>query len=140
MHILRPFWKCSWVLWNAVDSKVVRSRDVVFFEEKTIKDIKKPKKQKFSLTPVTFDPFWQQMTHRVEGGYIQHDDDNLGYDGHDVPTKFEPLAVELQPQHVDTRRSTRGRHPFKRYPITKFVLLSDGGEPKDFQEVTSHEK
>ena len=30
-------------LWDPVDRKVFRSRDVVFLEDQTIKDIKKPK-------------------------------------------------------------------------------------------------
>ena len=80
------------------------------------------------------------MTPRVEGGDIQHDDDNVGDDGHDDQPEVEPPVVEPQPLLDDVRRSTRGRHPSMRYTNTEFVLLTDGGKPEDFQEAMSHEK
>ena len=127
-------------LWDPVDRKVLRSRDVVFFEDQTIEDIEKPKQQTSSHTPINFDPVLPQMTPRVEGGDIQDDDDNIGDDGHDDQPEVEPPVVEPQPQPDDVRRSTRGPRPSMRYPTTEFVLLTDGGEPEDFQEAMSHEK
>ena len=57
-------------LWDPVDRKVLRSRDVVFFEDQTIEDIEKPKQQTSSHTPIIFDPVLPQMTPRVEGGDV----------------------------------------------------------------------
>ena len=36
------------------------------------------------------------------------------------------------------RRSTRERCPSTRYPSSEYILLTDEGEPKCFQEVVSH--
>ena len=72
------------------------------------------------------------MTPRVEGGDIQHDDDNIGDDGHDDQPEVEPPVVEPQPQPDDVRRSTRGPRPFTRYPTTEFVLLTDWGRARRF--------
>ena len=72
------------------------------------------------------------MTPRVEGRDIQHDDDNVGNNGHVDQPEVEPPVVEPQPQPIDVRTSTRGLHPSMRYPTSEFVLLTDGGEPTEF--------
>ena len=55
------------------------------------------------------------MIPRVEGRDIQHDDDNVGDDGHYDQSKFEPPIIELKPQPGDMRRSTKEPQPSKRY-------------------------
>nr|DAD22295.1 TPA_asm: hypothetical protein HUJ06_023758 [Nelumbo nucifera] len=45
-------------LWDPVDKKVIRSRDVVFLEDQTIEDIENFEKPKFSVdVPINLDRF-----------------------------------------------------------------------------------
>ena len=43
-------------LWDPINRKIVRSQDVVFFEDETIEDIVKPKKQISAPQVIDMDP------------------------------------------------------------------------------------
>ena len=58
------------------------------------------------------------------------DNDTGGVDqGEQIP------QLEEGPQ---LRRTTRERQPSTRYPSSKYILITDEGEPKIFQEIQSH--
>jgi transposase InsO family protein len=115
-------------LWDPVDKKIIRSRDVVFFEDQTIEDINKHKKEPINEYPVNLDPIPQQATN--DDGEIQ--DNNNGAE-HEVQVPPEPT---VEPQ---LRRSTREHRPSTRYTPHEYVVLTDGGEPECYEEAMEHD-
>ena len=64
----------------------------------------------------------------------------------DYPTidDVEPIEqvdgeLPLSPYEPPWRRSTREHQPSTRYPLNKYVMLIDGGEPETYQEASLHE-
>ena len=60
-------------LWDPVDKKIIRSRDVVFLEDQTLEDIqKKAEKPKSSVDerPVNLDPVPSPVVHDDHGGDV----------------------------------------------------------------------
>ena len=55
-------------LWDLVNKKIVRSRDVVFFEDETIEDIVKPKKPTTTPQVVDMDQIHSPVVHGNHGG------------------------------------------------------------------------
>jgi len=55
-------------LWDPVNKKIVRSRDVVFFKEETIEDIVKPKKPTTTPQVVDMDQIHSPVVHDNHGG------------------------------------------------------------------------
>jgi hypothetical protein len=60
-------------------------------------------------------------------------DDAIDIEG--VEQREQPIPPEMEESQV--RRSTRECHPSTRYPKSEYVLITDDGEPKNFQEVQS---
>ena len=55
-------------LWDLVNKKIVRSRDVVFFEDESIEDIVKPKKPTTTPQDVDIDQIPCLVVHGNHGG------------------------------------------------------------------------
>jgi len=55
-------------LWDPVNKKIVRSQDVVFFEDETIEDIVKPKKPTTTPQVVDMDQIPSPVVHGNHGG------------------------------------------------------------------------
>ena len=55
-------------LWDPINKKIVRSRDVVFFEDETIEDIVKPKKPTTTPQVVDMDQIHSPVVHDNHGG------------------------------------------------------------------------
>nr|XP_040249189.1 uncharacterized protein LOC120966742 [Aegilops tauschii subsp. strangulata] len=55
-------------LWDPVNRKIMRSRDVVFIEDETIKDIGKPEKPMTNTPQVDMDPICPPLIHDNHGG------------------------------------------------------------------------
>ncbi|KAI4352915.1 hypothetical protein L6164_007122 [Bauhinia variegata] len=96
-------------LWDPVNKKIVRSRDVIFFKDQTIEDIEKEDKPK----PIA----------RNDNVYEPELPARNVNDGGDANTNVPPINTEL-------RRSVRQSHPSQKYPPHEYVLLTDGGEPE----------
>ncbi|RDX71970.1 hypothetical protein CR513_48611, partial [Mucuna pruriens] len=137
-------------MYDPVKKKLVRSRDVQFMEDQTIKDIDKVKKstpdKDNSLSEI--DPVRMPVhdldtaDNNVQNGE-QHNyvgDQQLG-DGFDIPldddveeeqemSQDENLgdAPELPP--VQLKRSNRQRQSSTRYTSNEYVTLTDGEEPE----------
>ena len=132
-------------LWDPVNKKIIRSRDVVFFEEQTIEDFDKPEKPK-SINSEQFhsDLTPTPMTYSNDEGDAQGDQQNaidMPPVAHELSDTGEPTEnVDENPSEPEIRRSTRERQPSKRYSPHEYVLLSDGGEPQTYQEVMSDTK
>ena len=62
-------------LWDPVDKKIIRSRDVIFFEDQTIEDIKKKVETKQTEEhPVNLEPVPLPVSQN-EGGALPEDDE-----------------------------------------------------------------
>ena len=111
-------------LWDPVKKKIVRSRDVVFFEDQNIEDTQKPKQpREYPMSTDKDSPPAKQDGR--EAGDAANDQmidgpvDDAANDEEEAPT---------------LRRSTRERRTSKRYPPDEFVTLTEGGEPETYEE------
>ena len=143
----------SYRLWDSEKQKIVRSRDVMFHEHETIKDMEK----NVSGAKLTYEGvvdltpeqnLLERATNEVEmskskpGTELEEpvieeeesgDDSDMG--GVDLGKKIPPLEEEPQ-----LRWTTRERQPSTRYPSSEYILIVDDGEPESFQAVQSHKE
>jgi hypothetical protein len=129
-------------LYDPVEKKLVRSRDVVFMEDQTIHDIEKTEKvvplysdDLIDLDSTSLTDLPAQVEHDVQNDY-------QGPGDTDVPLHDEShdqFPVPEIPPDVPLRRSTRDRHPSTRYSVDEYVLLTDGGEPECYAEAMEDE-
>ncbi|CAH1430673.1 unnamed protein product [Lactuca virosa] len=132
-------------LYDPVLKKLVRSRDVVFVEDQSLKDIEKTKIVPESNDDrVDLDPVPPQHFEPINED-VQNDEQH-GTDDNDVPEQSEldedlhpELPVPDIPPFVPLRRSTRDRHPSTRYSADEYVLVTDGGEPDCYAEAMEYE-
>ncbi|RDX73011.1 hypothetical protein CR513_47433, partial [Mucuna pruriens] len=112
-------------LYDPIEKKLVRSRDMQFMKDQTIEDIDKNSEQ-----------------HNYVG------DQQLG-DGFDVPldaekeqkmSQDENLGDGLKPPLVQLKRSNRERQSSTRYTSDEYVTLTDGEEPECYQEAMESEE
>ena len=113
-------------LWDPATKKVIRSRDVVFFEHQTIEDIDKPEKPKnVTQQRVNFSPNPPTVLGENQGGeaHGNHEDDESSQNvdssvesGESVEQErpVEPVEQE-EPVLPQVRRSERERRPSQRY-------------------------
>ncbi|KAL5863382.1 hypothetical protein ACOSQ3_000896 [Xanthoceras sorbifolium] len=112
-------------LWDPVNKRIIRSRDVVFLEDQTIEDFEKPEKPQSDEIPVNLEPV-SPPTNSDEGGATPDTDDVH-------PPARSPEPEQVQPE-VQLRRSTRERQPSRKYSPNEYVMLTDGGEPESYDE------
>ncbi|KAB5560993.1 hypothetical protein DKX38_005950 [Salix brachista] len=115
-------------LYDPVEKKLVRSRDVVFMEDQTIHDIEKTEKvvPRYSDCLIDLDSsslidLPAQVEHDVQNDFQVPDDT-------DVPLQDEShdqLPVPEIPPDVPPRRSTRDRHPSTRYSVNEYHWIRD---------------
>lgn len=134
-------------LWDPRDRKVVRSRDVVFFEDQTIEDCEKKKANPSPCITVDPTPSLPRVVVPQDHGGDMHDhaNDTLDDDGHngddndDVPVQTEEAQPQSDPSPPpQLRKSTRAIKPSTRFPNNEYVLVTDGGEPETYDEAMSH--
>ncbi|KAF2318212.1 hypothetical protein GH714_003040 [Hevea brasiliensis] len=107
-------------LYDPIEKKLVKSRDVVFFEDQTIEDIKKVESltqnnEKLSvLDPIPL---------RYLPGVIE----NGAQDG--VQDDVQE-SIQVNPP----KRSTRDEQPSTMYSSNQYVLSTNGGKPERFEE------
>ncbi|GKV04185.1 hypothetical protein SLEP1_g16379 [Rubroshorea leprosula] len=134
-------------LWDLQKKKTVRSRYVVFHEHEKINDLKEDKATGSSgegvedltsaKTPsrkITDEEEVQAPEDETEEPTIEEDEASI--DGGNDEQGEQPLPQEEEPQ---LRRSTREHKPSARYPSSDYILITEEGEPKNFQEVQSHQ-
>ncbi|PKI76595.1 hypothetical protein CRG98_002904 [Punica granatum] len=104
--------------WDPDSKKIIRSRNVVFFEDQTIENLQKLEKARVGNPHEISIPVPVDVEHPVE----------------EVP------GSQLQLELADLlRRSDRIRRPSTIYPPHEYVLLTDGGEPECYGEAVAHE-
>ncbi|GJW81938.1 putative RNA-directed DNA polymerase [Tanacetum coccineum] len=135
-------------LYDPVQKKLVRSRDVVFEEDLTLKDVEKAERETIpqhnddliDLDPVPPKHFDSQFGDDIQNDEEQGADD---VDAQEQPNLDEDVHPELpvpdMPPFLPLRRSTRDHHPSTRYSAHEYVLLTDGGEPECYAEAMEDE-
>ncbi|RDY05381.1 hypothetical protein CR513_10796, partial [Mucuna pruriens] len=137
-------------MYDPVEKKLVRRRDVQFMEDQTIEDIDKVKKSTLekdnSLSEI--DPIWMPVHYldtvdnNIQNGE-QHKyiGDQQLEDGFDIPlngdveeeqemSQYENLGDAPEPPPIQLRRSNRKRQSSTRYTSDEYVTLTDGKEPE----------
>nr|GEW49645.1 retrovirus-related Pol polyprotein from transposon TNT 1-94 [Tanacetum cinerariifolium] len=137
----------SSLLYDPVQKRLVRSRDVEYEEDQTLKDVEKAKKEiipQYNDDPIDLDPvppkhFDSQFEDDIQNDEEQGADD---VDAQEQPNLDEDVHPELpvpMPPFVPLRRSTRDHHPSTRYSANEYVLLTDGKEPECYLEAIEDE-
>ncbi|GKV28913.1 hypothetical protein SLEP1_g37899 [Rubroshorea leprosula] len=137
---------CKAFMHDPEKKKTVRSRDVMFHEHEKINDLKEDKGTGSSregvedLTPaktasrkITNEKEVQAPKDETKEPTIEEDEASV--DGGNDEQGEQPLPHEEKPQ---LRRSTREHKPSARYPSSDYILITEEGEPENFQEVQSH--
>ena len=120
-----------YMLWDPLSMKIVKSRDVVFLENKLVNDGDKVEKDNFAVEiPTRIDsvvPPTMYANHGVElqegDGVIQNEDDPIVDDVE--PIEQVDGELPLPPYEPPLRRCTRERQPSTRYPPNEYVMLTD---------------
>lgn len=143
-------------LYDPEKGKVVRSRDVVFFEHEKGAELLSARYHTSSdffidTTDVSLSPtrgFVEQpiqadldATHegvddaQLDGAHFDDVHDEAQPNGEVAYEQGEQIAPQVDDAQV--RRSTREHKPSTRYPSTDYILVTADGEPESFQEVLS---
>ena len=120
-------------LWDPVEKKIIRSRDVVFFEDQTTVDFEKSDKPKSPSIPANLDPVPLPMINDEYGGDVEGNHEMVDNDTHE-PEQQEEIVIPETAEEQHLRRTTRVRRPSSKYPSEEYVTLTDEGEPQCFQE------
>ncbi|GKA92256.1 putative RNA-directed DNA polymerase [Tanacetum coccineum] len=135
-------------LYDLVQKRLVRSRDVVLEEDQTLKDVENDERETIpqhnddliDLDPVPPKHFDSQFGDDIQNDEEQGADD---VDAQEQPNLDEDVHPELpvpdMPPFLPLRRSTRDHHPSTRYSAHEYVLLTDGGEPECYAEAMEDE-
>ena len=149
-------------LYDPEKKKVVRSRDVVFFEHEKGAELLSARYRtnsdsfldstNVSPIPTSFSddqPALDDLDATHDGvEEVQPNDDGDVPQFDDAPNDAQlddDEAIEQGEQptspvdDVQVRRSTRDRKPSTKYPSSDYILVTDEGEPEDFQEVLTCE-
>ncbi|URD72826.1 Retrotransposon protein [Musa troglodytarum] len=111
-------------LWDIEKQKVFRSRDVVFFEDQTLEDLKKKASAKTSIEGLAdCDPVVPPV-YQGDGGDMQEDgvEPNINLPAGHVEQEEVEEQLPVEPQ---LRRSSRQRQPSRRYSTDEYVMLTD---------------
>jgi transposase InsO family protein len=119
-------------LWDPIKRKIVRSRDVVFYEDQFYGDADKPEKSKaviedivdLSSSPSQHTPDLHNATPEL----TPSDEPELLDNEEDIEQGEHPHDQEDSRSQV--RRSTREHRPSSKYPTSEYILLTEEGEPE----------
>ncbi|RDY04253.1 hypothetical protein CR513_12058, partial [Mucuna pruriens] len=146
-------------MYDPVEKKLVRSHDVQFLEDQIVEDIDKVKKstpeKDNNLSKI--DPVWMPINdmdttdNNVQNGEQHNCSDLQLGDGFDFPvdddveeeqemSQDENLGDAPKPPSIQLRRSNMERQSSIRYTSSEYVTLTDGEEPKCYQEAIESEE
>ena len=128
-------------LWDPLDKKLIRSRDVVFLEDQTIEDFGMIEKSGSSSSDlIDLEP---------SPPIINEENVEEIQPSHDVPNEEVSQDDELdiegeeqtqEPQQPMPWRTPRERVASKKYPSHEWVTITEQGEPESYQEAIEKEK
>ena len=142
--------KFGYKLFDPVNKKVLRSRDVVFMEDKTIKDIDSTIEEDLNTELVDMESdddseSDSEIAVQIRDGNTavetNHSSNDPETDEDDSENNNQEGTHQnsATTQNVATRSSTRVRMPSSRYSVRDYVLLTDEGEPVCYQEAVERE-
>lgn len=141
-------------LWDPVKRKIIRSRDVIFFEDQTIEDLKQAEKSRPKQI-IYSDPAPSSVMQDAGGRQEEEPNHNGLQRQHEVTEQSieEPSLHEQSQSNEEMtdetnattqpplRRSTRERRASTRYPRDEYVVIADEGEPQSYEQaITSEHK
>ena len=104
IYLRSPKDEFGYRLWDPINKRVIRSREVVFFEDQTIEDIKNSERPRL------------RTSKNIEPTLVRHEDNNTqenseaeDHEIHDEPVQEEPQSST--PIAPEPRRSSRDRRP-----------------------------
>ena len=132
--------------YNPIDKKLIKSRDVAFFEDQTIEDIEKIAQLDShgdqSLVHVDRIPIIN-ISYAHEGTQGNNPDNDQSVEH--IIVSIDDVVVDNQPTHVgmtasdvpetSCRRSTREKRNSTSYSHDEFILLTNMGEPEGYDEI-----
>ncbi|GAA0155218.1 transmembrane signal receptor [Lithospermum erythrorhizon] len=134
--------KFGYKLYDPVAKKLITSRDVVFFEEQTIKDFNqeveidqgdcgelKEESDNDSDIEEVNDDQGVLLDHGNGDQSLDNSEDNMYEDEATTSEASNPTSITSI-----TRVSTKIRIPSTKYPPHEYVMIMDGSEPTCFQE------
>ena len=134
-------------LYDPIEKKLIRSRDVVFFEDQITGNFEKLAEEQQSQEnyyDLDLIPPVAESSH--SNGNIYDDladvdtpttnDDAVEPDRQDVAGPSEPADTT----EIPVRRSSRVRQPSSRYSSDEYIMLTDEGEPECYEEVLTHDQ
>ncbi|KAG5549867.1 hypothetical protein RHGRI_014986 [Rhododendron griersonianum] len=136
--------KFGYRLWDPVGKKIIRSRDVVFLEDQTIKEFDKDDQPEENASDlVDLEPIPSPSVH----GEIEEDVQpplEVG-ENVDIPNEVElenegEQPIQEPPPQPELRRSVRDKQPSRKYSPDEFVTVTEQGEPESYQEALEHDK
>ena len=131
-------------IWDPSSRKIVKSGDVVFLEDQLIDYGDKVEKASSSRAIVIrIDPVVPPTVHATHGGELQEGDGVTKNEDDPIVDDVESIEqvdgeLPLPPYEPPLRSSTREHQPSTRYPPKEHVMLTDGVEPKSYQEAILH--
>lgn len=125
-------------LWDPELKKVIRSRDVVFYENQYY-DFKAPvNKQQSSKVSDIISENKDDVSTEEEDEEVDDANQEGVEQGELPPHDTLDTFPEVTNEGTQVRRSERVRAPSRRYPTSNYILLTSEGEPESFQEAQSH--
>ncbi|KAL4324380.1 hypothetical protein GQ457_11G032480 [Hibiscus cannabinus] len=133
-------------LWDPVNKRIVRSRDVVFLEDQTIEDTKQSGSPvSKAITQIIQDPMPVIRHETIEEQNAENQDENNDSPTYESSTEanedqpIETIGPEVAPEpevtpQPELRRSVRERRPSNRYPPLEYVIVVNEGEPQSFDQ------
>ncbi|KAL4323581.1 hypothetical protein GQ457_11G003910 [Hibiscus cannabinus] len=133
-------------LWDPVNKRIVRSRDVVFLEDQTIEDTKQSGSPvSKAITQIIQDPMPVIRHETIEEQNVENQDENNDSPTDESSTEanedqpIETIGPEVAPEPEVTpqpklRRPVRERRPSNRYSPLEYVIVVNEGEPQSFDQ------
>ena len=123
-------------MWDPVDKKVFRSRDIIFMEDKTLADWESEKKI-INSDEIRTHPVESRLTLEEPAGYDEDTEPAKEVEEAEIGTDHDPESDLDEEQTVDPiAEGQRRRYPLRerraprRFPDAEHVLLTDEGEPE----------
>ena len=108
---------------------------MVFIEDQCIEDIEKPEKTQPNLGELEdMDPITPPVV--PDDGGVQQGAEDEGVPTEDGQGEQPQLDPPVEPQ---VRRTSRDRHPSKKYSPHEYIMLIDGGDPEDYSKALADE-
>ncbi|RDX78423.1 hypothetical protein CR513_41306, partial [Mucuna pruriens] len=131
-------------LYDPVEKKLVKSRDVQFMKDQTIEDIGKVKK----TTPEKDNSLSEVDQNGEQHNYVgdQQLEDDFDFPPDDDAEEEQEMSQDenpgdaSKPPPIQLKRSNRERQSSTRYTSDEYVTLTDGEEPECYQEAMESEE